>query len=533
MKTTALSTNLFLILALAAAQGCGDSSPENFDSSGGSGGAGFTGGASSSGGNATGGSATGGNATGGSTTGGASSGGAPATGGGGGEGTGGAPVSNCVPDGKARNPIATQIFTADPNAIVYGDRVYVYVSHDIDGQEGFDMVDHHVYSSDDLANWEDHGVIIHANDLNWAGRLYAPGACKKGDKYYMYLTNGGSQLGVAVADDPAGPFVDPLNGGLLSKSFPNSNVPWLFDPACFVDSDGQAYLYFGGGPDGGQNARVVRLNDDMISIKDASATTVATTAFFEASFVHEHGGKYYFSYSSDFSAGHGAALEYYIGDSPMMNGSTYKGALLKNSGINSGNNNHGSIIEFHDKTYVFYHNRKLMQDLGTNKVNNRSVAVQELTYAADGSINVLDMSTEDSTVSQLKCLDGFSEVEAERLAAESGIEVDGKSGETVRVAQIDAGDWVAYSQVDFRDGATSLVARVGAAAGGGMIDVVVDGCIDGAAGTSVGTCSVESTGGIGTFSELSCVIDAPAGAHDLCLKFSGTTDFELDSFHLE
>ncbi len=442
------------------------------------------------------------------------------------------PPSNCIPNGRARNPLISHIFTADPNAVVYGDKVYVYVSHDEDGQEGFDMIDHHVYSSDDLVNWQDHGVVIRTADLSWAGRLYAPGACEKDGTYYMYLTNGGSQIGVATSDDPGGPFVDALGHGLLSSSFPNANVPWLFDPACFVDDDGQAYLYFGGGPSG-ENARVVRLNDDMISIKDSAATTVPTTAFFEASFMHKHDGKYYFSYSSDFSGGHGAALEYYMGDSPLMAGAEYKGALLNNSGINNGNNSHGSIIEFQGKHYLFYHNRKLMQSLGTNKVNNRSIAFEELTYAGDGSINTMDMSTDDFTVTQLKCLDAFQEVEAERLGAESGIEVEGNAGETVRVTDIEPGDWVAYSQVDFRGGAKSLVAQVSAESGGGAIDVIIDGCIDGSEGTSAGTCNVESTGGLTTFSELTCTISAPGGPHDLCLKFSGDAAFELDSFHLE
>src|SRR5690606_23089888 len=162
--------------------------------------------------------------------------------------TGSAP-SDCVPDGRAHNPIATQIFTADPNAVVYGDRVYVYTSHDIDNQDNFDMVDSIAFSSDDMVNWQDHGVIIHADSLPWATNLYAPGACSRNDKYYLYIPNSGSGIGVAVADDPGGPFVDPLGVALLTKSFPNANVPWLFDPACFVDDDGQGYLYFGGGDD--------------------------------------------------------------------------------------------------------------------------------------------------------------------------------------------------------------------------------------------------------------------------------------------
>lgn len=442
------------------------------------------------------------------------------------------PATTCVPNGRAHNPLVTHIFTADPNAVVYGDRVYVYMSHDVDGQDGFDMVDYRGFSSSDMVNWQDHGVLIHASSLPWATNLYAPGACAKNGKYYLYMPNSGSGIGVAAADDPGGPFVDPLGQALLTKSFPNANVPWLFDPACFVDDDGQAYLYFGGGDDGGQNARVVRLNDDMVSIKDASATTIPTTAFFEASFMHKHDGTYFFSYSSDFSSEHGAALEYLTSNDPMT-GFTYKGKFLPNHNINNGNNNHGSIVDFKDKTYLFYHARKLQQELGVDKVNNRSVAVQEITYGAGGVLNQVQMSTEDFTVTQLECLNGFSEVEAENLAAENGIEVEGNAGGTVRVAQIGNGDWVGYSQVDFRNGATKLVLQIASAAARGSIDVRIDGCITGDAGTSVGTCAVDTTGGANTFAELSCDIDAPAGAHDLCLHFAGEPEFQLDSWHLE
>lgn len=441
-------------------------------------------------------------------------------------------VSDCVPSGRARNPLVSHIFTADPNAVVYGDRIYLYVSHDVDGQEDYDMVDYRGFSSDDMVNWQDHGQLIHTDSLPWAENLYAPGACSKNGKYYLYMPNGGSSIGVAVADEPGGPFVDPIGGALITKSYPNANVPWLFDPACFVDDDGQGYLYFGGGDDGGQNARVIRLNDDMISLKDAEATTIPTTAFFEAAFVHKHEGTYYYSYSSDFTSGHNAALEYMTGDNPM-GPFEYKGAFLPNHNINNGNNNHGSIVDFGDKTYVFYHARKLQQELGVDKINNRSVAVQEITYGANDTLNGITMSTEDFTVSQLKCLDGFAEVQAETLAAEQGIEVEGKAGETVRVAEISNGDWVGYSQVDFRDGASTLVLRVASAQGGGVVDVRIDGCVTGEAGTSIGTCTVMSTGGADTFAELSCPITETSGGHDLCLSFSDNPSFELDSWRLE
>jgi len=535
--------------AWACSPGSGESDVGAGGSPGSGGAPGGAGGVIGSGGDAVG-SDGGAPSSGGVGVGGANAGGAPGSGGsgpgsggapsggvsgdGGGSGSGGA--SSCVPKGKARNPLITHIFTADPNAVVYGDRIFLYVSHDVDGQEDYDMVDYRGFSSDDLVNWQDHGTLIHADSLPWAENLYAPGACSKGGKYYLYMPNGGDSIGVAVSDSPGGPFVDPLGESLITREIPGvEDVDWLFDPACFVDDDGQAYLYFGGGPEeSGDNGRVMRLNDDMISLKDTSATTIVMPNFFEAMFVHKREGTYYLQYSSNFTPGNDASLQYMTSTSPTS-GFTHRGAFLPNANINNGNNNHGSIVDFQGKTYLFYHARKLMQKLGTNKVNNRSVAVQELGYEADGRLKSTTMSTQDFTVDQIKCLDGFSEVEAETLAAEKGIEVLGTAGQTVRVGELDDGDWVGYSQVDFRDGATKLVLRVASAEGGGQIDVRVGGCgeFTGEPGTSIGTCEVPSTGGAQTYAELACTIAGPAGPQDLCLQFSGSPSFEIDSWHLE
>lgn len=445
------------------------------------------------------------------------------------------PPSDCVPNGRARNPLVSQIFTADPNAVVYGDRVYLYVSHDVDGQDDYDMVDYRAFSSNDMVNWRDHGTLIHSDSLSWAGNLYAPGACEKNGKYYLYMPNGGSSIGVAVADDPGGPFVDALGTALVTRQASrNTDVTWLFDPACFVDDDGQGYLYFGGGNDGAtrDNGRVIRLGDDMTSLADQQATTIQIPRFFEALHMHKHAGTYFLQYSADFSQG--AALEYLTSDNPMT-GFQYRGVMLPNAGVNRNNNNHGSLVDLQGKSYLFYHARKLMQQLGTDKVNNRSVAVQEIAFGADGTVSPITMSTAATTVAQLTCLNGFVEVQAETLAAESGIEVEGNAGATVRIAQIDDGDWVGYSQVDFRTGATALVAQVASATGGGTIDVRIDGCDDftAEAGSSVGTCQVAATGADAGFAQLVCAISETSGVHDLCLRFAGTASFELDSWHLE
>jgi arabinoxylan arabinofuranohydrolase len=218
-----------------------------------------------------------------------------------------------------------------------------------------------------------------------------------------------------------------------------------------------------------------------------------------------------------------------------MTGFQYQGTMLPNPDQNMGNNNHGSVVEFMGKSYIFYHTRKLEIDEGGDNSYQRSITLDNLTYAADGSIHQVAPSQGD--VAQVKCLDGFSQVEAESIAAQSGIEVQGDGEMGVSLTSIDGGDWVGYSQVDFRTGATTFNARVASASGGGTIEVRIDGCDDftSQAGTLVGTCDVASTGGNETWSDISCSITETSGAHDLCLRFtgSGSSLFALDFFNFE
>ena len=142
------------------------------------------------------------------------------------------------------------MFTADPSAHVFDGRVYVYPSHDLDGEREafddgshFDMTDYHVLSMDDLQSEVlEHGVALHVRDVPWAQRqMWAPDAARKGDTYYLYFPakdpNGIFRIGVAMSSSPVGPFEAqprPIEGS------------YSIDPAVFVDDDGQAYMYFGG-----------------------------------------------------------------------------------------------------------------------------------------------------------------------------------------------------------------------------------------------------------------------------------------------
>ena len=96
----------------------------------------------------------------------------------------------------AVNPIVTHKYSADPNAFVWKDRLYVVCSHDLDGQKGFEMNDYVLMSTDDLVNWTDHGdVFTGGKDVKWCWNLYAPGAAVKDGKVYLYYPNSGGPIG--------------------------------------------------------------------------------------------------------------------------------------------------------------------------------------------------------------------------------------------------------------------------------------------------------------------------------------------------
>jgi arabinoxylan arabinofuranohydrolase len=445
-------------------------------------------------------------------------------------------------NGIVGNPIISHVFTADPSAHAFDGRIYVYASHDRDDQEGYWMVDYHVFSSNDLVNWQDHGVALHTDDLPWAGSLYAPDAAysELTGKYYLYFPNGGANIGVAVADDPAGPFVDALGGPLVTKTTPGvEEVDWVFDPACLVDADGQAYLYFGGGnANSGDNARVIRLGEDMVSLADESATTLPAPDFFEASFAHVHDGRYYFSYSTTFASGT-ATIDYMTSDDPTT-GFEYAGTVMPNPTGNQNGNHHHSVVEYEGSSYLFYHNRVLAEREGYSHYQ-RSITLDRLTYADDGTI--VELPADKGELHQLRNLDASSRLEAETLADQRGIEVDfaeeagSRSG--VMVTELENEDWIGYSQVDFGEGVTRFTATVAANTdGGGRLDVFVDGCdlFSNLPGTRLGSCAVRPTGGWQTWADVECELEPTAGVHDLYLRFSGPARrplFNLDHFRFQ
>lgn len=283
----------------------------------------------------------------------------------------------------SQNPFIRHLFTADPSAHVFNGIMYVYPSHDRDSARTFDMTDWHVFSSEDLIHWTDHGVALSLDDIQWAKEAaWAPDCAYANEKYYFYYPTDQDFIGVAAGDKPEGPFADPLGKPLVTRHTPGAKATRDFiDPSIFIDDDGSAYLFFG------QNdVNAVRLNDDMISFDDSIKIVEGTQEFFEAVWVHKYKDKYYMSYSGRTN---GTKIYYGMADHPM-GPYEFKGIILDE--VNSGTNHH-SIVEYKGQWYLFYHNSDLFLENEPPdseelkyKAFRRSICVDYLYYNEDGTI---------------------------------------------------------------------------------------------------------------------------------------------------
>lgn len=403
------------------------------------------------------------------------------------------------------NPLVSHVYTADPAARVIDGRVYVITTHDQDDQSDYSqLVDYYMFSSDDMVNWQDHGIIWNSEtDSPWASLAYAPDFIERNGQYYLYYPDGANAVGVAVADNPEGPYTDPLGQPLVDRSTPGANVDWVFDPGVFIDDDGQAYLYFGGGGPG--NARVIRLNNDMIST-DGAATAIDAPNFFEALSMNKRNGTYYLTYSTDSSGG--LSIDYMTSDNPTS-GFTHRGTILPNPWENNNNNNHQSLVQFNDQWYAFYHNRAVSNERG-DSTYQRSINVDRLYFNGDGSIQEVNAGPEG--VPQLQYVDAFSVNQAEAFDTENGIETEPASEGTMNI-QMGPGDWVKVTGVDFGSGATEMDARVAA-----NIDSSLEILLDDVDSQPLATLEVSNTGGWQSWQTQTVSFSEVTGVHDVYLR---------------
>jgi Glycosyl hydrolases family 43/Carbohydrate binding module (family 6) len=289
----------------------------------------------------------------------------------------------CLNNAGAQNPFITNQFTADPSARVFNGRVYVYPSHDIPAPESatrkdwFCMEDYHVFSSSNLTDWTDHGVIVTQEKVEWVNpasySMWAPDCIERKGKYYFYFpanfkpgSGRGFGIGVAVADGPAGPFIP--------QPEPIKNVHGI-DPCTFIDKDGQAYIYYSLG-----KIFAAKLNDNMLELASEPVVMedLPKQGLIEGPFVFERKGIYYLTYPH--VENKTERLEYATGDNPM--GPFKVTGVIMDELPGGCWTNHQSIIEFSNQWYLFYHDN----DLSPKFDKNRSIRVDSLFFNPDGTI---------------------------------------------------------------------------------------------------------------------------------------------------
>ncbi len=437
------------------------------------------------------------------------------------------------------NPAVLHKFNADPAVLVYNDTVYIYCTNDSQQAEfslgkadnAYDKINTlNVFSSKDLVNWTDCGIIKVAGPngaAKWARNSWAPAICTKKidgkDKFFLYFADSANGIGVLSADSPVGPYVDPIGKALVSRGMPGiDGVHWLFDPAVIVDDDGTGYIYFGGGHQEEfihpKSARCAQLGDDMISLATVPAE-IDAPFLFEDSGINKIGDTYYYSYCSNWQSRDGvkanpmipiAVIAYMTSKNPL-GPFVYKGYTLENPGTAFGawGNNHHWIFSFRGKWYIAYHTQVLEKTVGCEKGGYRNVFIDNFAVNADGSLPKQKMTKKG--VDQLCNFKTGESVPAATFARSANVAVTAKQ----TIVSVKDGAYVCIKGVEFT-GKESEFALQGIVADGKAVKVN----IDAAGGNGKEICEVKG----GKKKELSGKLSATSGVHDLYILLPQGTE---------
>ena len=419
---------------------------------------------------------------------------------------------------QAQDPNIRDQFTADPTARVFEGKLYVYPSHDIPSpidrlKEWFCMADYHVFSSENLTDWTDHGVILSQENVPWVApesySMWAPDCVYKNGKYYFYFPSTpkgegmrGFNIGVAVADKPYGPFTP--------QASPIKGVMGI-DPCVLVDKDGQAYIYWSG-----RGMSVAKLKENMLELATEPVQIAGLPeGFKEGPFAFERNGKYYFTFPwvNDKTE----TLAYAMGDSPM-GPFEFKGIIMDESPVGCWTNHH-SLVEYKDQWYLFYHHN----DYSPEFDKNRSIRADSLFFNPDGTIRKVI-----PTLRGVGLTDARKEIQLDRYSrlSDKGAAIDylnqANKFEGWKTLLSTDGAWVQYNRVDFGSQAPRKVKARVSSASGGTLQIR----IDGADGTVIAEVKVPKGN---QWTEIEAPVrSGKSGIHDLYVSLKGNDKVEID-----
>ena len=290
---------------------------------------------------------------------------------------------------------------ADPEAIVFNNQYWVYPTYSAKYE---DQVFFDAFSSPDLVHWTKHEKILDTSNVKWAKRaVWAPAILEKNKKYFLFFGANDIQndeqyggIGVAVSDDPAGPFKDYLGKPLIDK-FHNGAQP--IDQFVFHDKDGKYYIIYGGW----KHCNIARLKDDFtgfIPFQDGSVfKEITPDKYVEGPMMFIRNNKYYFMWSEGGWGGPDYSVAYAIADSPF-GPFARAGKILQQDTAVATAAGHNSIIHNtkDDSWYIIYHRRPL----GETKANHRATCIDRMYFDAKGMIRPVKITFEGVKANELK-----------------------------------------------------------------------------------------------------------------------------------
>jgi len=368
------------------------------------------------------------------------------------------------------NPLLDFMFTADPTAVEYNGRIYVYATNDHQqyehvGKDGKNTYGHIrtlvMMSSDDMVNWTYHGLIDTAKLAPWSQNSWAPSITSRLEAdgkthFYLYYSNGGGGSAVLTSTSPVGPWKDPLGKNIVDRSVPGVDVGSPFDPGVLIDNEGTGWLSFGAGtpktkymPD---NARIVKLGADMISLA-SNISKIPAPYFNEASDLNFINGTWVYSYCTSWDERTewphtnidkptACNISYMTSKTPLVPDSwKYRDNYFKNTGeINVGpmTNNHTHVFKFKEKYYLAYH-AMYLQDYFDTKGGFRNAGIEEM-QVDEKNVNFPMTNATFKGPSQISPLNPFVLQQAETTAGTSGqvqFEAAGNEGNMVAKGKAD------------------------------------------------------------------------------------------------
>jgi len=418
--------------------------------------------------------------------------------------------------GFAQNPIVKGKGLCDPQIRVYGNKAFLYATHDTSpNNKGFRMDDWWIWSSSDLVNWK-YESTLKPEDTYYGkpnNSCWATDAASRNGKYYFYFSMGRTNVGVVVSDSPTGPWKDPLGKALLPENLTPTSER---DPGILDDDNGNAYIVFGL-----WDFYVARLNDDMISLAETPRKIVLDQLMGpygpgktdDKPFLHKRNSKYYLSWGSYYAMSDNVYGPYAYKGSVIMKDrvakefqdpSTHTGYDFLNY------DRHGSFFEMHNQWYYIYNDQS--QSGSTPYFRNANISY--IHYRNNGEmepiyIDTIGVGRYNAAAPLIQAENYFNTFGTnKRECPEGGFEI----------SDIHKGSYLIYPNVMNLHPKSLLSFRLACGnPSGGSIEIRANGI----AGKLLGKCKIPYTGGWNIYNTLECRLRNKAKKENICLYFHG------------